>query len=69
MSNSDHVVMRTSSEGLDFACVHCSAKVSFRIPVSVGDFAALGEAFVQRHRACRPFSAPPTSTPEGLVHR
>jgi hypothetical protein len=50
--NTDHIVAR----GAGGLCLHCGAKVEFKLPIDLGDFCALSAAFVKQHARCKPRS-------------
>lgn len=49
----DHVVTRAAGNNtMPIECLHCSAKITLALPVSVDEMAATTRGFVERHRAC-----------------
>lgn len=53
--NTDHVVAHDGTKHpFGFECLHCGAVLAVALPVSNDEFVAAGNAFVARHRECKP---------------
>ncbi len=54
----DHVICRSIDGQMRLECRHCGRSVALVLPVDVGDFGALSDAYVTQHRYCEPKEQP-----------